>query len=80
MARGVLVCLTAVFVLAGCSTTVELPAVSQQHPANPNAAAAPLPPPSDVLHVGRPVAPAPKPEPMKGMRGMPAMQGREGKP
>jgi hypothetical protein len=83
MARRFFALMTAVLVLAGCSTVVELPAVSEQHPANPNAAAAPLPALSDVLRVEQPVAPPPKPAPMRGMPGMenmPGMEGMEGTP
>lgn len=78
MARRFLVSMTAVVLLTGCSTTVELPVVSEQHPANPNAAAAPLPAPSEVLSLGVPVAAPPKPAPTKGMQQMPGMKGMPG--
>lgn len=67
MARWIVVYAAALVVMVGCSTTVELPVVSEQHPANPAAPAAPLPAASEVLRVDRPVTAPPQPAPMEGM-------------
>ena len=78
MPKRIAVCLVAAVVMVGCSTTVNLPVVSEQHPANPNAAAAPLPEASDVLRVGEPVAAPPPAAPTGGMGQMDHMPGMEG--
>lgn len=49
--------------MVGCAWDAELPEVPTSHPANPEAEAAPLHPPSTVLSVDRPVQPA-EPMPM----------------
>ncbi|MFO8008750.1 MAG: hypothetical protein R6V05_13550 [Candidatus Brocadiia bacterium] len=52
------------FLVAGCAWQAELPAVPASHPANPEAEAAPVVRPSDVLSVRQP---APTPHPMEMM-------------
>ena len=74
MPQRIAACLVAAVFIVGCSTAVELPLVSPQHPANPNAAAAPLPEMSDVLRIGEPVA-APPPAAAEGMGQMHQMGG-----
>jgi hypothetical protein len=56
----VALCLSLLLV-AGCAWQAELPAVPASHPANPEAEAAPVVRPSDVLSVREPAA---TPQPM----------------
>lgn len=53
-----------VSLLAACTVNVEMPAVPETHPANPEAAVAPLPEPSPLLDSYRPVESPPDVETM----------------
>ncbi len=63
MVRRLSVLVWGVFVLSGCAWEAQLPTVSETHPANPEAEAAPAVQPSDVLRLDEPVV-TPQPMPM----------------
>ena len=43
-------CMFAIFVVSGCATAYIPPPLPANHPANPTAPEAPLPPPSQAFH------------------------------
>jgi uncharacterized cupredoxin-like copper-binding protein len=63
---------TGMLFVTGCASNVELPKLGDNHPANPQAAAAPLPPPPTIPEAQKGM------EDMQRMRGMEGMQGMQG--
>jgi Cu/Ag efflux protein CusF len=59
------------FVLTGCATTYAPPPLTTQHPAHPEAPAAPTPPPSTTLAYGPSDIPAPQPASFMAQRATP---------
>src|SRR5687768_948741 len=64
--RFPLVAAVAGMLLAGCATNPELPSLAEDHPANPQAAASPLPHPSQTLALDT-SSPAPQQQPKPAM-------------
>lgn len=56
-------------VLTGCATAYQPPSLATDHPAHPEATAAPQPPPSKTLAYGPPDIPSPQPAGYMAQRG-----------
>ena len=64
-------CVLSVFALIGCAAAYTPPALTTQHPAHPEATAAPEPPPSTTLAYRPADIPSPRPAASKAPRGRP---------
>ena len=64
-------CVLSVFALIGCAAAYTPPALTTQHPAHPEATAAPEPPPSTTLAYQPSDIPSPRPAASRAPRGRP---------
>jgi Cu/Ag efflux protein CusF len=78
MAMWSVSCLVSVFVFASCATAYVPPPLTTQHPAHPEAMAAPALPPSTTLAYGPADIPTPQPASFMAQRGTP--HGGQGAP